>query len=275
MQATSVSASANPSASTALARAAGAAQRARSMAQLRIRFIARDDATAPLPPLARMLRGGQGGQVRLKLFLSYLWMQTNGQAGVSLAYPAQVWAELLGLKQPATAGARRINEAQAWLERNRFVTVEANPGRANRVTILNETGTGDPYQPPGFAANRLKGTPAAAEHFYLQIPATFWTNGYMAELTGAGLAFYLILLDQYGPGKHEPPLQPVWFSPSVLRSRYGLSDDTRAKGMHDLNNLGLITISRRPVTPDAFDLERLRNTYTLIPETLDQRAQRH
>ena len=259
----------------ALNRAAAASRRARNMAQLRLSFIGRDNPEAPRPPLARMLRGGRGGMVRLKLYLSYLWLQTNGTQAVPLAYPSQVWAQLLGLEDPATAGARRINEAQRWLETNHFISVEARPGHANQVTVLEETGTGTPYTPPGYAANRLRNTNKVFQHLYAQIPQDLWTQGYMAVLTGAGLAFFLILLDQHAqktPGL--PKLLPMWFSPKVLDGRYGLSDDTRTKGMNDLRELGLVTVRRQPINPGDFDLERIRNAYHLNLEALQRPARR-
>jgi hypothetical protein len=61
---------------------------------------------------------------------------------------------------------------------------------------------------------------------------------------------------------------PVWFSPRILREYYALSEDTRAKGMKELRDLGLVTVRRVPVNPDDFDLERIRNTYTLNLGTL-------
>ncbi|MFC7650343.1 hypothetical protein ACFQX6_65925 [Streptosporangium lutulentum] len=135
--------------------------------------------------------------MRLKLLLTYLWMQTKDH-GVALAYPAQVWARLLDLDQPETAGARRINEAQAWLEGHMFIATQAQPGHANKVTVLNETGNDEPYIAPGAAAKALSNDPEKARpHYYAQIPATLWTNGYIQLMTGAGLAMYLILLDQY------------------------------------------------------------------------------
>jgi hypothetical protein len=218
-----------------------------------------------------MLRGGRGGQVRLKLFLSYLWLQTD-ELGVPLAYPAQVWAQLLGLGRPDDAGARRIHEAQAWLERNHFISVEARPGHANRVTVLNESGTGEPYTAPGAAVSR-KGEDRS-RHLYVQIPTALWTSGYMAMLTGAGLAMYLVLLDQYGPGQLPTDPDPVWFSPKLFTERYALSDDTRAKGINDLRELGLITIRRQAINPDDFDLQRIRNAYTLQPAMFDAPAVR-
>lgn len=253
----------------ALQRASAASRRARAAAQLRVGFIARPVPGDPVPPLARMLRGGRGGQVRLKLLLSFLWFQTDGAVAVPLGFPSQVWADLLGLG--GESGARRVNEAQRWLEQHQFVTVQGRPGHANLVTVLEETGSGSPYTPPGYAANRLRDTEAGLRHLYVQLPRELWTSGCMSVITGAGLAFLLILLDQYGPGKIESPAPPVWISPRILEERYALSDDTRAKGMRDLLSLGLITVRRQPVNPDDFDLERIRNTYTLDLTVLSPR----
>ncbi|WP_055483541.1 helix-turn-helix domain-containing protein [Sphaerimonospora mesophila] len=261
---------------TALDQAEKASRRARRRAQLRLSFIARPDAetsSSEAPPLARMLRGGRGGQVRLKLFLSYLWMQTSDQA-TPLAHPAQAWAQLLDLPQAATTGARRINEAQAWLERHGFITVKAHPGHANAVTVLNETGDGSPYVAPGAAAKAHRNTPEGLRHLYVQLPATLWTNGYIQLMTGAGLAMYLILLDQYWPTELTEPLHHVWISPKAFAERYDLSTDTRTKGINDLRDLGLLTFSRKPINPDDFDIERLRNVYTLHPGQLDKPAHR-
>jgi hypothetical protein len=97
----------------------------------------------------------------------------------------------------------------------------------------------------------------------------------MPILTGAGLAFFLILLDQHAqkaPG--WPRLLPMWFSPKVLDGRYGLSDDTRTKGMNDLRELGLVTVSRQPINPGDFDLERIRNAYHLDLDALKKPARR-
>jgi hypothetical protein len=259
----------------ALGRAQAASRRARKVAQLRVGFTSRAATTAPMPPLARMLRGGRGGQVRLKLLMTFLWFQTDSTQAVPLAYPAQLWAQLLGLDDPAGAGTRRINEAQKWLEAHGFISIEAQPGHAHRITVLNETGDRSAYTPPGYAANRLRDTPQAAAHLYVQIPAEMWTNGYMSILSGAGLALYLILLDQYGPGKIADEPRHVWFSPKLFKERYGLSDDTRSKGVHELRDLGLIRISRQIINPEDFDLERVRNTYTLIPSTLEETASWH
>ena len=255
----------------ALDRASKAVRRARTNAQIRLTFIARTQPEDPTPPLASMLRGGRGGHVRLKLYLSFLWMQTRDY-GVPLAYPAQLWAQLLDLPQPETAGARRIHQAQAWLERRKFITVEAQPGHPNRVTVLDETGNGRSYVTPGAAVNALRQKPEASRHRYVQVPSSLWTNGYMASLSGAGVALFLVLLAQRDVRTPFEDLRPIWVSPSVLKARYGLSDDTRTKGIRDLRDHGLVTVSRQVVNPEDFDLERVRNVYTIHAAALEYRA---
>src|SRR5688572_19748264 len=73
-------------------------------AAIRYAFIARAEAADPSPPLARLLRGsgGRGGAVRLKLYLTMLWLARGRQDPV-FAYPAQQYAALLGLPSPEQA----------------------------------------------------------------------------------------------------------------------------------------------------------------------------
>jgi hypothetical protein len=139
--------------------------------------------------------------------------------------------------------------------------------------VLNETGNGALYEPPGSAANRLRETDEVSRHHYVQIHNEVWTRGYMSMLAGPGIAMLLILLDQYGPGRIADP-RPVWFSPTVLRDRYGISDDTRNKGMNDLRDLGITAVKRQPINPGDFDIPRIRNTYTLDLEALAGPARR-
>ena len=76
------------------------------------------------------------------------------------------------------------------------------------------------------------------------------------------------------PADHDAGWEYLYLASEIARGlgnledRYALSDDTRAKGMKDLLSLGLITVRRQPVNPDDFDLERVRNTYTLDLDAL-------
>jgi hypothetical protein len=246
----------------ALAASAALAHRNRGRnAQLRRLFVERTDVAHPTP-LALMLRGGRGGHVRLKTYLSMLWLAAAPPHDV--AYPARAWASLLDLPDPSGRGARRINDAIAWLEANEFVEVATQPGYPNRVTLLHESGTGRRYRVPGAVYNKgkAKGADASelAAHRYLQIPAAYWTSGWMCTLSGPATAMFLVLLaEQSGRGDD----QELWFSPEAATLRYSLSADTRSVGLQELRRAGIVAVRRRAIASDVFDVQRYRNTYLL------------
>lgn len=239
-------------------------------AQLRRSFIERDNVLKPTP-LATLLRGGQGGQVRLKVFLSMLWLA--GGAPYDVAYPARAWATLLDLDDPAGKGARRVNEALSWLEKRSFVDVEAMPGHPHRVTLRDETGSGADYRPPGEVYNRGKtsGVPAAdlLMHRYVQVAPALWTSGWFAVLSAPALAMYLVLLCEQAS---KPLNAELWFSPEAATLKYSLSADTRTLGLRELRRGGLVRTYRRPVSGDVFEVQRYRNVYVLVPDQLNNPA---
>ncbi|MET7695123.1 hypothetical protein ABZT06_45740 [Streptomyces sp. NPDC005483] len=246
----------------------------RRRAQVRYTFVERFTHTEEPPPMARMLRGGRGGQVRLKLYLSYLWLQKE-DAARELAIRHSAWATLLDLPDPEKAGARRISDAQAWLEEHRFIEVRRT-GRLNLVTVLDENGRGEPWVAPGAAAKKEKETSDPADlgvllHRYIQIPKTFWTCGHIAVLSGAAVAMFLALLCENGGLGEDLPL---WFSPREAEGRFALSEDTRSKGLRELADAGLVTTKRRPVNETDFQAEALymRNVHFLRMERLSETA---
>lgn len=240
-------------------------------AQIRRHFIERPDVTSPTP-LAKMLRGGRGGSVRLKTYLGMLWLAAAPPH--DLVYPARAWATLLDLPDPEGLGARRVNDAVAWLEDNHFVTVEQRPGQPNRITLLRETGRDLRYSIPGRAYNSAKsrGRDAAylERHRYIQVSPSFWTSGWFAVLSGPGIAMYLVLLAAAGGRSAD---EEIWFSPNVAKQRYSLSEDTRGAGIDELRRAGLVLVKRRPVSTDVFDTKRRRNVFQLVPERLSQPAE--
>ncbi|WP_435256175.1 hypothetical protein [Streptomyces althioticus] len=254
----------------ALRAAESAARYGRNRAQLRYSFVQRARPDDPPPPLTRMLRGGRGGQVRLKLYLSYLWMQKEDTAQ-GLTFTSRAWATLLDLRDPATAGARRISDAQAWLAENRFIEVTSQMGRPNQIVVLNENGTGEPYVAPGAAARKeaAESDLGAILHRYIQIPRTFWTNGYLTMLSGAGVAMFLVLLCERGPASDG---EALWFSPKDAERRFALSEDTRSKGLRELADAGLVRTRRRPINPTDFEVVHVRNVHYLDLEHLNETA---
>jgi hypothetical protein len=255
----------------ALAASAAVAARVRNReAQVRRVFIERKDVTAPTP-LVRMLRGGRGGSVRLRLYLSLLWFAANPPYDVT--YPARAWAQLLDLRDYENAGARRITDAFTWLAKEGFVEVDPRPGLPSMITVLNESGTKAPYSIPGAMWRTLAADAAPAErdaHRYVRLPATFWTSGWIAVLSAPAIAMYLVLLAELAGD--DPAKRRLWLSPREADLRYGISEDTRSTGLRELVDAGLVRVERQTVNPDAFDFRRMRNVYRLRPARLEKPA---
>jgi hypothetical protein len=224
----------------------------------------------PVTPLALMLRGGRGGSVRLRLYLSFLWLAAAPPHEIT--YPARAWAELLDLDDPSGSGARRIADAVRWLEARNFVEVVNRAGAPNTVRVLTDAGTGSPYELPGAAYNRLRANPkAAAPHRYIQLQPELWTSGWMAILSPAALAMFIILLVQLGAD--APESKEVWLAPEYANATFMISEETRTRGIRELADAGLITIRRRHlVAVDTFDIRRFRNVYRINLTALSQPA---
>lgn len=247
--------------------AAQAARRISNANTVAIRrsFIARTSPEAGAPPLAVMLRGGggRGGAVRLKLYLSFLWLARNNDRPV-YRFASREWAVLLDLPKPDTAGARRINDALRWLEEQSFVRLERTRGAATTVHLLDDGGSGERYRPPGLllAQKRPKLPDNEREkHYYVQFSADFWLDGWVSTLSGPAVAMYLVLLHQ----QTMNPSGPLWVSPRLAKTLYDLSEDTRNKGLQELVEQGLAALERRPVHSGAFTGQgRARNAYRII-----------
>lgn len=226
-------------------------------AQVRRAFVVGSEGEPP--PVARMLRGGRGGSVRLKLYLSLLWFAANPPYDVT--YPARAWAQLLDLPDPDVSGARRVTDALTWLKKESFIEVQPRPGLPSRVVLLEESGTGRPYVVPG-AAWRTLGPQASEDerqrNRYLQLPPELWTSGWLQILDGASIAMLLVILAE---SSSERANARVWFSPAEALKRYGLSPSTRTKGLSQLSKAGLVTTEKASISRDPFDLRRTRNAY--------------
>lgn len=237
-------------------------------AQIRTSFVEQRDPSGGAPPLARLLRGGRGGEVRLKLLLSLLWVAARPPHDVSLS--TRVWAELLGLADPATKGARRISAAMHWLALHEFVQRQDQPGRPPRLVLLEEAGNGREYTLPGARIAEL----AAADedwsaHRYVKLPKELWTSGWLAALSGPALTMLLVLL-AHGSVNHRDDL---WFSPGFADQRYHVSEDTRYRGLADLKGHGLVAVRKRPLRRSRLEEVRLRNSYSLDLERLNRPAE--
>src|SRR5438105_14580965 len=107
-------------------------------ARVRFGFVRRGEGGG-IPPLARVLRGGRGGEVRLKLLLSVLWAAGGGdERHATGAWPARAWAQMLDLPDPEGKGQRRIQEAIHWLEGKALIRAERQPGKPMSLQLMLE-----------------------------------------------------------------------------------------------------------------------------------------
>jgi hypothetical protein len=209
----------------------------------------RADAYGMTPPLARMMRGGRGGEVRLKLYLTMILIAVRPPHDINNV-PARAWAEVLDLEDPPGLGARRISDALQWLAMNKFVRLDSQRGRPPVVTLLSALGDESRF-------DRGRG-------IYVRVPIGLWQSFWITQLTGSGLALLLVLLDlQSGRKASAPPALP-----GPMRRRYGLSDDTWTRASKELSELGLLEVRRQPQGRD-FDARRMRNTYWIDVERLN------
>jgi hypothetical protein len=244
-------------------------------APVRNLFVA-DDREGVRPPMAQLLSaaastavggGGRGGQLRLKLYLSLLWICAAPPHEV--VRPARAWAALLGLDDPAGRGARRVQDAMRDLQERRMIIIRNRGSAANGITPLIEWGTGQPYSTPSEAYNHFQLSKASSEtlaaHRYFRVPSSLWTSGLISRLGGPGLAMLLVLrCEQQGDdGK------AVWFSPDRAINRFGLAESTRRQGLEQLRNEGLVVSVSRKLSDsgDFIDVYRRRLVHTL---TMDQ-----
>jgi hypothetical protein len=225
----------------------------RSAVPFNIHFARRSDPGLPPPMLATMLRGGRGGEVRLKLLMSMHLIAVRAPFDVTRT--ASAWARLLSLPDPDGNGARRINDALKWLEAHRLIRTERQPGGPPKVFILSLAGTGQPYVRP------------AGKERWIRVPVSFWQKGWIVTLSASAIAMWLITKELQG-GRQSASQAP-WVSPLIAKERYAISDDTRTKGTRELAAHGLLTIGRIPQGGDS-DYNRLRNTYWLDLDRLEE-----
>jgi hypothetical protein len=218
--------------------------------QLPIGFVRTEDPESP-PPLTRMLRGGRGGAVRLKLYLCMTLIASRPPYDIR-SIPARAWAEALALPEPQSLGARRVSDAIKWMSDEKLIAVERGQGIAPTVTLLDPLRTGGKYSRPVGQ--------------YVSLPLGFWRQQWITVLSGSAVALLIVLLDLQG-GRKSPAQAPSLATGQ--RRRYSLSDDTWARATDELVRHDLLIV-RRVADGRDFDWRRMRNTYWIRKERLDE-----
>lgn len=213
------------------------------------------------PPLAKLLRGGRGGRVRVATYLSLIWRCSAPPYSTNIK--ASAIARLWGLPSPDTNGARRVQEAFNALEEHHLVQIQRRPGRESTILLLDDAGTGREYQAPTVAYNYARRRKASGEalrhHNYFKLDVAWWESGTIQALKGPGLAMLLILLSEESPSRRGPG---IWISPSNFKERYGLSVDTRKVGLKELQDARIV-IPTTALQEDFFSQNRRRVFYQL------------
>lgn len=199
---------------------------------IRNAFIASSD--DHVPPLAELVRSGRGWDARLRTYLTILWGALPPSHALALG--AAAYAQVAGI-----SSARQVRSAiNSLVEHQLLEIVDDTPGRSYIIRPLHESGNGKPYTAPYNNPNR-RGR-QGFDNLYIKIPVGLWTNGWITQLPGHALATLLIYTQLRSSKPRAQQTQPVWLSPGLAHKRYGVSDDTRFRGLSVLADLGLATV---------------------------------
>lgn len=194
------------------------------------------------PPLARLIHGGQGGEVRLKLYLCITMMATAEPFDIRQPPAPHTWARMLNL--PLDTGPRRITSNLRWLEKAGFIELTPRPGKPPLIKLLSVEAPGTPY---------LR---ASTQGRYVGIHINFWRLGWILHLSATGIALLFALMESQGG------YAQARYISRERRESYGLSHNTWTRGRKELEANGFLTVTRVPQGED-FDYRRMRNAYRI------------
>lgn len=200
-------------------------------------------------PLAEFVKTGD--RRGLVLWMLVLTKASGGDFSVTLA--ATVWARAMGFDLPESKSARTaISKTWTRLERRGLIS-RKRVHRQTCVALLQEDGSRRPYDH----------TPGSAGEPYFRLPHAFWLSGPAASsrwyqvLSLPEIAMLLIARSLGDEFRLPTESVPGW---------YGISADSAHRGLHGLEEHGLLSIEKRykdaPLTPQGYTAE---NRYTLQP----------
>lgn len=200
--------------------------------------------------LATFVTGRDLRGLHAMLLLLGIISSGSGDDGWSTTLPIKVWARALGTTLTTTgqSATTAVSKTLTRLEDRKLITRTRRGRERNiRVTLLREDGSGDPYTRPA-AGNRDR---------FLQLPHTFWLDGWHDRLDLPATAMLLVALHEK-PGFELPTEKiPEW---------YGWSADTAERGLKTLISLGVLTkmerVKKAPLSPSGLTSV---NQYTLQP----------
>ncbi len=217
--------------------------------------------------MAALVNSGRASATRLKVYLGIVCLTTGGDHACNTS--AKKWAVLLDLPDPNGRGTRSIRNALKHLESVRLVRREAQAAEPHRVTLLREDGSGAAYTPSRKIATELREEQKLlpADQFIL-IPPGFWKNGWLATLSTPAIAALLALMHITRGGE----LVKWGLTYQQAADIYGFSGDTWGRGVRELADHGVVTVTK--TKSEGFSYKRRRNEYTLKLKRLNSRPKR-
>ena len=211
-------------------RAALLARAKRDFTPIRKTFVQAPQGSATRPgPLSTFVRNRDLRGLRAYLFLVGVTSSGDSEDGWSTTLPIKVWARALDTTVSAelASATTAVSKVLRRLESRSLITKErTGRQRRVRVTLLREDGSGVDYTRPG-KADRDR---------YLQLPNSFWLDGWYAKLDLPATAMLLVAL-------HEPP--GFELATENVPEWYGWSADTAERGFATLRQLGLLQVTTR------------------------------
>ena len=208
-------------------------------------FLKTADSSEP-PALARLLGAGRGGEVRLKLFLTFALRAASGRPTLAARRPPSL-ARMLGL--PPRTGPRRVADAMRWLRSNNFILIQPQAGQAGEITLL------DGGEPPSDHKGRDR------HGRYVSVPIELWTSGHIVQMKAREIAVLIALLDVTSNPTGEGSLT------AYRKSQYGISDDTWTRALKELRRRNLVAY-RTEIDEGDDRVPRKRQVYSRVPPSL-------
>jgi hypothetical protein len=220
------------------------------------------------PPLQRLLTGdkdvvggrgdarrgdraGRGPDVRFRIYLCITLMAVAAPFDVDREELPTYrwnprWYQRLGL--PLGGNSHRVlGYNLEWLAAHKFIEVKERGGYGPAIKLLHIDGTGRPYEKPTAP--------------YCQLPATAFTNGWLAHLSSTAMSVALMIDNQ----RRRHDLDKPWEKrPAAIygydMDRYALSPDAWRRGAQELAREGLLTYELKQTAED----KQTRNRYLPI-----------
>jgi hypothetical protein len=220
------------------------------------------------PPLQRLLTGdkdtsgargdarrgdrsGRGPGVRFRIYLCVTLMAVADPFDVDREeWPTYRWNprwyRRLGL--PTGGNSYRVLRYNLeWLAAHKFIEVKKRGGYGPAIKLLHIDGTGRPYEKPSSP--------------YCQLPATAFTNGWLAHLSPTAMSVALMIDNQRRRHDLDKPLgERTAAIYGYDMNRYALSADAWRRGAQELAKEGLLTYELKQTAEDA----QTRNRYLPI-----------